>query len=46
VSVYRRGGVYWYDFRWRGRRYRASTHQRLKDDAQLTVIDHYLIFSR
>lgn len=35
MSVYLRGGVYHYDFEYRGQRHRGTTGQRIKDDAQL-----------
>lgn len=37
MSVYRRPGAetYLYDFEWHGRRYRGTTHQKTKADAQL-----------
>lgn len=37
MSVYRRPGAdtYLYDFVWRGERYRGTTHQKTKTDAQL-----------
>jgi len=46
VSVYRRGGVYWYDFWWRGHRHRASTHQTLKEDAQFVESQRKLALRR
>lgn len=35
MSVYIRGGVYHYDFEYRGQRHRGTTGQRVKEDAQL-----------
>lgn len=35
MSVYQRGGVYWFDFWFQGRRYRATTQQQLREDAEL-----------
>ncbi len=35
MSVFKRGRYYHYEFEYRGRRYRASTHRRNKQAAQL-----------
>ncbi|HYM24972.1 MAG TPA: site-specific integrase [Vicinamibacterales bacterium] len=34
MSVYLRGGVYWYDFRLKGKRFRGSTLQQNREDAE------------
>lgn len=39
MSVYKRGGIYWYAFQYRGRRYQGSTGQALKEDAKLVEHD-------
>src|SRR5947208_1635803 len=35
MTLYRRGGVWWYDFRFQRQRHRGSTKQTIRDDAEL-----------
>jgi hypothetical protein len=34
MAVYKRGGVYWYEFEFKGRRIRESTHQGNQNTAK------------